>query len=113
MSNAPTPPTPIACRLDLLSPAERQREQHLLALVRRQLGAAQPTPTGYRFAVPPELLGKVGELIGLERRCCPFLAFSLEVAPEQGEVSLNIHGGPGGGPEVRDFVAQTFGRPNG
>jgi hypothetical protein len=100
-------PAPIACRLDLLSPAERRREQELLGLARQRLGEARETPGGYRFAVPPDWLGEVGELLGLERRCCPFLAFSLEIAAEQGEVTLHIHGGPG----VKAFVAQTFGRP--
>jgi hypothetical protein len=102
-------PVPIACRLDLLSPAERRREQELLRLAHQRLGEARETPGGYRFAVPPDWLGELGELLGLERHCCPFLAFALEIAAEQGEVTLHIHGGPG----VKAFIAQTFGRPAG
>jgi hypothetical protein len=97
----------IACRLDLLSTTERRREQELLGLARQRLGAARETAAGYRFAVPPDWLGEAGELLGLERRCCPFLAFTLEIAADQGEVTLHIHGGAG----VKTFVAQTFGPP--
>jgi hypothetical protein len=97
-------PPVIACRLDLLDPAERRREQELLARARRTFGSAVETAGGYRLPVPPEFLSELGELLGLERRCCPFLAFTLEVAAQPGGVTLDIHGGPG----VKAFVAQTF-----
>lgn len=97
--------SPIACRLDLLTPEERRHEQALLATARGFLGRAVETARGYRFAVPPDSLGPLGELVALERRCCPFLAFTLEVAAEQGGVTLEIHGDA----EAKAFIASTFG----
>jgi hypothetical protein len=97
--------SPIACRLDLLTPEERRHEQALLATARGILGRAVETARGYRFAVPPEFLGPLGELVALERRCCPFLAFTLEVQAEQGGVTLEIHGDPA----TKAFIAATFG----
>jgi hypothetical protein len=98
--------SPIACRLDLLSPAERELEQRLLARARAALGAPEETAAGYRFAVPEHELAALGELLGLERRCCPFLAFALELEAEQGGIFLHIHGRPG----VKPFIASVFGR---
>ncbi len=98
--------SPIACRLDLLSPAERQLEQQLLAHARTVLSAPVETQSGYRFTVPDGELAAIGELLGLERRCCPFLAFALELEAEQGGIFLHIHGRPG----VKPFIATVFGR---
>jgi hypothetical protein len=97
---------PIACRLDLLDSAERRREQELLAAARVTFGPMRESADGQRVTVPADFLPALGELLALERRCCPFLAFSLEVPAEGGEVGLHIHGGPG----VKEFVARTFGR---
>src|SRR4029453_3179996 len=93
--------SPIACRLDLLNAEQRRREQELLAVARAELSAPVETEAGYRFAVRPALLGPLGELLALERRCCPFLAFTLEVEAEQGGIFLHIHGQPG----AKAFIA--------
>ena len=40
-------------------------------------------PEGYAFCLPvePNTLRKTVEFISLERLCCPFLSFALEVEP--------------------------------
>jgi hypothetical protein len=40
-------------------------------------------------------------VIQLERRCCPFLRFTLTVEPGEAVMELALTGGPG----VRDFLA--------
>jgi hypothetical protein len=99
-------PSPVACVLGALTPDQQRRERQLLDLARSSVTGSAATATGYRldFADGQALLAALGELIALERRCCPFLAFELRSEAELGEVSLHISGRPG----VREFVAETF-----
>jgi protein-tyrosine-phosphatase len=93
---------PFACDLTRLSALQREREKSLLAQFRALALRAEESETGWRFFVPAtqEALGAVGELLALERLCCPFLRFALEVGP--GELAaVHIHGHEG----VKAFVA--------
>jgi hypothetical protein len=56
------------------------------------------------MAAPSPIACALGELIALERRCCPFLAFELRSEAEGGDVTLRIGGRAG----VREFVGATF-----
>jgi hypothetical protein len=75
---------PIACDLSRLDEAQRAREKELLARFRRQLVKESETDRGVWFSVAadPETLSSLGELLGLERLCCPFLTFQLEVSAD-------------------------------
>jgi hypothetical protein len=42
----------------------------------------------------------VAEFVTLERRCCPFFDFALEVSADAPQVRLKI----GGGPDVKEFM---------
>lgn len=44
------------------------------------------------------------EFITLERRCCPFLSFSLDSEREQGSYSIRITGRPG----VKEFLRDAY-----
>jgi hypothetical protein len=98
--------SPIACVLGALTPDEQQRERELLELARSSVTGSEATATGYRlhFADGEALLASLGELVALERRCCPFLAFELRSEAEHGAVTLHIGGREG----VREFVGATF-----
>jgi hypothetical protein len=100
------PLSPIACVLGALAPDEQERERVLLARLRSAVTRSEKTAGGYRlhFAHGEALLAAIGELIALERRCCPFLAFELRSEPEGGPVTLDVGGRPG----ARDFVRATF-----
>jgi hypothetical protein len=54
-------------------------------------------------AVPLPLLA---EWIARERRCCPFLHFTLDLAPEQGLATLTIRGPKG----TRKLLREGFAR---
>ena len=47
---------------------------------------------------------KAAEFIALEKLCCPFLSFSLEVEAENGPVSLKLTGRDG----VKAFVREEI-----
>jgi len=72
--------TTFACRIDTLDPHQRRRQQELLALMRRRAQSQDELADGYAFRLPtdPVLFQQVAEWVSLERRCCPFVHFTLE-----------------------------------
>ena len=98
---------PLACHLGALEPAERARYAALRAdLGARRLGV-RDAADGYVFTYSgdAETIVKLAEFVTLERRCCPFFDFTLEVAAGLGQVRLTI----GGGPEVKEFLRTQAG----
>jgi hypothetical protein len=93
--------TPIACTLAGL--ALRERERTLLADLRAHTRRVSERPDGYalELATGDEALATAAAVIRLERRCCPFLRFTLTVEPNDGVISLALTGGPG----VREFLS--------
>lgn len=101
---------PIACDLSRLTGDQRRREQELLGKLRARLVRESETDDGVWFslAADPATLAELGELLALERLCCPFLTFRLEVTREE---SCRLHiSGPVG---ARDFVLGEFTKPQG
>jgi hypothetical protein len=97
---------PIACDLGALSPTQRLREQALLEEFKAASSGVQETERGFRFVLPedPQRLGRLGELLGLERLCCPFLTFDLSIPAGRGLITLHVHGEPG----AKAFLRATF-----
>ena len=62
---------------------------------------------GYAFQLPnqSELLRLAAEFVTLERLCCPFFGFSIEVEREGGEVCLSLTGREG----VKPFIMAEIG----
>lgn len=48
---------------------------------------------GFAFRFPEDRYPAVAAFVAKERRCCPFFAFSLDVSPHAGPISLRITGG--------------------
>lgn len=96
---------PFACDLSKLSQQQREREKLLLAGLKRAAGAVEETSTGWRISVPAtqECLRDIGELLALERVCCPFLEFRLEVSPSATAV-VEIAGRE----DAKPFIAAEF-----
>jgi hypothetical protein len=96
----------IACDLSKLDDAARRREQQLLrefVTMVRQMPVVE-TENGFRFTVAadPGSLSRLGEFIALERLCCPFLTFSLEVADDG--ATLHVFGPQG----AKAFLASVW-----
>jgi hypothetical protein len=94
--------TTFVCRIDTLDGKERRRQQELLALMRRSAQAHVELPEGFEIRLPtdPVLFQQAAEWIGLERRCCPFVRFTLDWK-EDDSVRVRITGPPG----VKPFLA--------
>jgi hypothetical protein len=99
--------SPFAC--DLTAIAADQRGAHLANIDKlfRAVESILELPNGYSFRLPNEsdTLLKAAELITLERRCCPFLGFSLEIEREGGAVWLSLTGREG----VKPFIMAEIG----
>ncbi len=101
------PPLPVACSLS--TPELREREQTVLAKIRGQVQEVQDLDNGYalRFAPEDGVLADLTTLIDLERRCCPFLRFDLQVLPANGPIWLELTGPEG----TRDFLRTVLNLP--
>jgi hypothetical protein len=99
--------SPIACNLKALDREQRRRHQSLTAQLRAAVQESRELPDGYSFRLPSDeaTIQRTAEWITLERRCCPFLAFGLEVGREKGPLWLSLTGREG----VKPFLKIEFG----
>ena len=94
--------TNFTCRIATLDRHQRRRQQELLALMRRSAQSQDELTEGYAFRLPadPVLFQQAAEWVSLERRCCPFVQFTLEWT-EDDSVWVRFTGAPG----VKAFLA--------
>jgi len=58
----------------------------------------------FRFADESDLLRRLAEFVSLEKLCCPFLRFDIEVEAERGPVWLRLTGREG----VKEFIREEI-----
>ena len=107
MEDKVTNESPLACNMAALSDEQRQR---ILVLVKQIRAAGQELrelPDGYALRLPAEssTVRDVAEYITLERLCCPFFRFEMEVEKEGGPMWLRLTGREG----VKDFTKLELG----
>lgn len=98
---------PFACSLTALSAAERAHHSDLSKELHRAVKDIRELNNGYAFQFSGEAktISMVAEWISLERLCCPFFTFQLEVASESKPMWLRMTGRDG----VKDFMRTEFG----
>lgn len=103
--------SPLACDMSAIEPD--RREQHIATgrEVLRAVTEILELPDGYAFRLSGEreTLVKTVEFISLERLCCPFLGFVIEVEPEGGPVWLRLTGREGVKAFIREEVSGLLG----
>ena len=86
-----------------------QRGQHIATIdeLFRDAVEIRELPNGYAFRLPNEsgVLLKAVEFIALERLCCPFFGFAIEVGSEGGALWLSLTGREG----VKPFIVAEIG----
>lgn len=97
--------TSIACTIGALDAREQARRRDLAARMRAATRQMRELPDGYAFRYPVDLYLAIAEFIALERRCCPFFRFVLEVEPDGGPLWLRLTGRPG----VKAFIQTELG----
>lgn len=99
--------SPFACDMTAI-PAD-QRGDHLTTIdtLFRSVKSFREMPNGYSFRLTndPDILLIAAKFISLERLCCPFLGFSLEIEREGGAVCLALTGREG----VKPFILAEIG----
>lgn len=106
MSNNCSKPSPLAC--DMTAIPAGQRPVHL-AKSRElflQIREMRELPDGYEFRFDGEtdLLKKLVDFVALEKLCCPFLDFRIEIEAENGPVWLRLAGREG----VKEFIREEI-----
>jgi hypothetical protein len=100
--------SPIACNVAPFSPTQRERWQELGRNWRTSVQEIRELPDGYALRIPTDATSvmAVAEWMTLDRLCCPFFTFTLEIEREGGAVWLRLTGREG----VKDFMQHALGR---
>jgi len=95
---------PIACTLP--PKQRRQRKRELQQPLRERMLTADALDDGYLFTFPswPAIWIDLAHLVALERQCCKFLDFQMELRSEQRTIHLRITGPP----EAKDIIGSIF-----
>ena len=103
--------SPIACDMSAIEPGRREQHVATGGELFRAVTEILELPDGYAFRLPggQDLITRAAEFISLERLCCPFLRFALEVEPEGGDVWLRLTGREGVKAFVREEVSGLLG----
>jgi hypothetical protein len=105
--------SPFAC--DMTAIAVNQRDEHLSNLNRIFAAVEEITelPDGYLFCLSnkSDLLLAAARFIELERKCCPFFDFRLDVEREGGPIRLSVTGREGVKPFIISEISEHL-RPN-
>lgn len=96
-----------ACRLDALDAAERARHKALSVQLHDKVEEVKELADGYgfRYLADAGTILSVAEWVTLERRCCPFFNFALEIGGENESAWLRITGREG----VKEFLRSELG----
>jgi hypothetical protein len=92
----------LACRLDALTAREQAEQKELRARLERAITGVTEDTEGYTFHYAAEITAAtVITWVENERKCCPFLRFTLDMPEDGGPLRLRVWGVPG----VKAFVA--------
>ena len=98
--------SPLACDMSAIAP--EQREEHLATSreVFSHIASIRDLTNGYAFELGdgPNVIVKAAQFIALEKLCCPFLQFVVEVEAEGGSTWLRLIGREG----VKEFVREEI-----
>jgi arsenate reductase len=103
--------SPLSCDMSALLPDQRQSHLANSRELFSQIQEVRELPHGYgfRLATGPDLLVKMAEFVSLEKLCCPFLHFSIEVEPDDGPVWLHLTGREGVKAFIREEISGLLG----
>lgn len=95
---------PIAC--SLTGSEFQERRSGLLRKVSQAVLEVKELEDGYAYRFPSDgiWINELANLITLERQCCPFLKFSIQLEPGDGPIWLELSGPEG----TKDFLSSLF-----
>ena len=89
-----TEESPFACDMTAIAPEQRGAHITTIEKLFRSVQSSRELPDGYAFELSndSDVLLTAAEFIALERLCCPFFGFELQVEREGGSVWLSLMG---------------------
>jgi hypothetical protein len=111
---ATSSPPPVACNRGALDDTQRARQHALEARLAAAVLERHELADGFAFTLDAARLSlaEVGEWIGLEARCCPFLDFDLRRPAGDGGAVLTLTGSPEAKAVVAAELAGLAGSPS-
>jgi hypothetical protein len=99
---------PMACNLKAISPAERPRYNELVKRLRASVSERIELAEGFKYKLNSKVIAlpEVAEWITMERLCCPFLTFQLDVT-SKGDHHLTLRGPSG----AKAIIQEEFPAP--
>ncbi len=100
-------PARFACNMKALSPAERVRHTANTHRLKTAVVETQEAERSLRFRLSDESmdLTALAEWVRLERRCCPFFTFKIDMEGDGGPTWLTLSGESG----VKEFIRLEIG----
>ena len=98
---------PIACDPNALTPDQQEYwVKEIVPKLYREVQEIQELPNGWVWRLPsaPHVLTLVAEDLNMERLCCPFVNYTLEIEPNRGPFWLRMTGSEG----VKEFLKMAF-----
>ena len=98
---------PLACDPNALTPDQQEYwVKEIVPKLYREVQEIQELPNGWVWRLPsaPHVLTLVAEDLNMERLCCPFVNYTLEIEPNRGPFWLRMTGGKG----VKEFLKMAF-----
>ena len=109
-SSTQTPP--LACNMNVFTPVERENHLQTTTELFQSVRNIQEVENGYEFIFPnpgsAEILIRMAEFISNERRCCPFLKFTLTINTDPQAISLTLTSPEGTQEFLREEFSEAF-----
>lgn len=98
--------TQLACDLSAINDDELEDHKINSEAVFTSIQDVQELSDGYSFRIPTKtkLIKQAGAFMSLERKCCPFFNFSLEVTADHGPVWFKVTGDD----QIKEFIKQNM-----
>ena len=98
--------SPLACDMTAIPLSKRETHLKTSTSLFSDIKEIRELPDGYEFRLEDDasVLWKAAEFISLEKLCCPFLAFRLELEAEGGPIRLSLRGREG----VKAFIREEI-----
>ena len=99
--------SPFACDMTAIEAEQRGAHMATIESLFRSVESVRQLANGYSFQLRNEsdVLLTAAQFIALERLCCPFFGFELEIERESGSVWLSLTGREG----VKPFIMAEIG----
>ena len=99
--------SPFACDMTAIAPEQRGAHIATIEKLFRSVESKRELPDGYAFELPndSDVLLTAAKFISLERLCCPFFGFELQVEREGRSVWLSLTARDG----VKPFIMAEIG----